>query len=81
MFIKLRPGACIIKIITVVIYSFRTKLECLSLNTRLDWKGLPGTSNLANTETVNYSSNKFYDTGPWGQFNKQIMSVTYDHTK
>ncbi len=41
------PGACIIKLITAVIYSFRNKLECLSLNTRLDWKRLPGTNTLA----------------------------------
>ena len=31
----LKPGACIIKFITAVIYGFRNKLECLSLNTRL----------------------------------------------
>jgi hypothetical protein len=36
----LAPGACIIKLITAVIYGFRNKLECLSLNIRLDWKGL-----------------------------------------
>jgi hypothetical protein len=36
-----------IKLITVVIYGFRNKLECLSLNNRLDWKGLPGTNTLA----------------------------------
>ncbi len=40
-FIKEGPGACIIKLITAVIYGFRNKLECLSLNTRLGWKGLP----------------------------------------
>ncbi len=34
-------GACIIKLITAVIYDFRNKLECLSVNTRLGWKGLP----------------------------------------
>ncbi len=34
------PGACIIRLITAVIYSFRNKLECLSLNTRLGWKRL-----------------------------------------
>ncbi len=38
-------GSCIIKLITTVI--FRHKLECLSLNTRLGWKGLPGTNTLA----------------------------------
>jgi hypothetical protein len=37
----------IIKLITAIIYSFCNKLECLSLNTRLDWKGLPGTNTLA----------------------------------
>jgi hypothetical protein len=42
MLVKLTPGACIIKLITAVIYGFRNKLECLSLNTRLCWKGLPG---------------------------------------
>ncbi len=31
-------GACIIKLITAVIYGFRNKLEYLSLNTRLGWK-------------------------------------------
>jgi hypothetical protein len=41
------PGACIIKLITDVIYGFRNKLECLSLNTRLGWRGLPGTNTLA----------------------------------
>ncbi len=40
-------GACIIKLITAVIYGFRIKLECLCLNTRLDWKGLPGTNTVA----------------------------------
>ncbi len=33
-------GACIIKLITAVICGFRNKLECLSLNTRLCWKGV-----------------------------------------
>ncbi len=41
------PGACIIKLITTVIYGFHNKLECLSANTRLGWKGLPGTNTLA----------------------------------
>ncbi len=45
--IVLFPGACIIKLITAVIYGFRNKLECLSLNTRLGWEGLPGTNTLA----------------------------------
>ncbi len=40
--------ACIIKLITAVIYSFHNKLECFSLNTRLGWKDLPGTNTLAN---------------------------------
>jgi hypothetical protein len=35
------------KLITSIIYGFRNKLECLSLNTRQGWKGLPGTSTLA----------------------------------
>jgi hypothetical protein len=41
------PGACIIKLITAVIYGFRNKLECLSLNIRLGWKGLPGANTKA----------------------------------
>ncbi len=41
------PGACTIKLITAVIYGFRNKLECLSITTRLGWKGLPGTNALA----------------------------------
>ncbi len=39
--------ACIIKLIMAVIYGFHNKLECLSLNTRLNWKGLQGTNTLA----------------------------------
>jgi hypothetical protein len=39
--------ACIIKLITVVIYGFRDKLECLSINTRLGWKGLLGINTVA----------------------------------
>jgi hypothetical protein len=45
-FIVQAPGACIIKLITAVIYGFRNKQECLTLNTRLGWKGLPGTKTL-----------------------------------
>ncbi len=41
------PWACIIKLITAVIYSFRNELECLSLNTRIGWKDLPGTNTIA----------------------------------
>jgi len=41
------PGACVIKLITALIYGFCNKLECLSLNTRLGWKGLPRTNTLA----------------------------------
>ncbi len=41
-----KPGAWVLKLITAVIYGFRNKLECLSLNTRLGWKGLPGTNTL-----------------------------------
>ncbi len=41
------PGACIIKPIMAVIYDFRNKLNCMSLNTRLGWKRLPGTNTLA----------------------------------
>jgi hypothetical protein len=39
--------ACLIKLITAIIYGFRNKLECLTLNTRLGWKSLPGTNTLA----------------------------------
>ncbi len=41
------PAACIIKLITTVIYGFLNKLECLSLNTKLGWKRLPGTNTQA----------------------------------
>jgi hypothetical protein len=61
-FVRITPGACIIKLITAVIYGFHNKPEPLSLNTKLDWKGLPGTNTLAIMET--YVRNKFYDTGP-----------------
>ncbi len=46
-FIVQSAGACIIKLITAVINVFRNKLACLSLNTRLGWKGLPGTNTVA----------------------------------
>ncbi len=45
-FMKLIPGACIIKVVTDVIYGFCNKLECLSINTRLSWIGWPGTNTL-----------------------------------
>ncbi len=32
------------RLIKAVIYGFRNKLECLSLNIRLGWKGLQGTN-------------------------------------
>jgi hypothetical protein len=43
------PGPCIIKPITTVIYGFRNKLQCFSLNTKLGWKwkGLQGANTLA----------------------------------
>jgi hypothetical protein len=41
------PGACNIKLIMAVIYGFHNKLECLSLNTRLGWKGSSGNNTLA----------------------------------
>ncbi len=46
-FVTFGPGACIIKLITAIIYSFPNKLECLSINTRLGWKGMPGTNTQA----------------------------------
>jgi hypothetical protein len=47
-------GGCIIKLIMAVIYGFCNKLECLSPNTRLGWKGLPGTD----TNTPAYFGNR-----------------------
>ncbi len=46
-FYEIDTLACIIKLITAVIYGFRNKLKCFSLNTRLGWKGLPGANTLA----------------------------------
>jgi hypothetical protein len=54
--------ACIIKLIAAVVYIFHHKL-CLSLKTKLGWKGSQTLQLI--TETVNYGRNKFYDTGPW----------------
>jgi hypothetical protein len=54
-----RPEAWIMKVITAVFYGFRNKLERLSLNTRLGWKGLPGTNILA----YYGNRNTFYDIG------------------
>ncbi len=56
----LPPGACIIKLITTVIYGFRNTQECLSLKNRSGWKGLQGQTVYCITETVNYGRNKFY---------------------
>ncbi len=42
----LHSGACIIKLITVVIYGFHNKLEYFSLNFRLGWKRSLGTNTL-----------------------------------
>ncbi len=50
-------------------------LDCLFLNTRLGRKGLPGTNTLAFMETVNYDRNKFYDTGPSGQYYKVFTAA------
>jgi hypothetical protein len=41
------PGANVIKLFMAVIYSFSNEFECLSVNTSIGWKGLPGTSTLA----------------------------------
>jgi hypothetical protein len=41
------PGACIIKLVTAVIYGFCNNLERVSPNTRLGWKGFPETNTLA----------------------------------
>jgi hypothetical protein len=37
----------------------------LPTNTRLGWKGLPGTNTSLLRKSVNYGRNKFYSTGPW----------------
>ncbi len=62
---NIRPRACIVKLIMTIIYGFRKKLECLYLNTRLGWKGLPGTNTLAYYGNRKSTPKKFYDTGPW----------------
>ncbi len=46
-----------------VIYGFRNKLECLSLDQA--GKACQGQTLQLIMETVNYGRNKFYDTGPW----------------
>ncbi len=55
--------ACIIKLITAVINSFRSKLECLSLASLSSLEYCLGKTLQLITETVNYSCNKFYDAG------------------
>ncbi len=71
-----RPGAYIIKLITAVIYSFHNKLECLSLNTRLGRKCLPGTNTLAYYGNRKLRNNKRYATGPWSLIPKAFF-ITY----
>ncbi len=58
------PGACIIKLIMAVIYSFRNKLECLSLESLSSLVLCLVTNTLAFSETINYGCDMFYDTGP-----------------
>jgi hypothetical protein len=61
-------GACIIKLITAVIYGYSNKLECSTLNTRLRLGRLDRDKHSSFImETVNYGRNKFYDTGPRAQ--------------
>jgi hypothetical protein len=61
----MQPGACIIKLIMAIIYSFHNKLERLSQNTRLGWKGLPGTNTLASYENYEIADkNSFITLGP-----------------
>ena len=64
VYLFFRPGACIIKLITAVIYGFRNKLECLTLKPRLAGKACQGQTLYLIMDTVNYGRNKFYDTGP-----------------
>jgi hypothetical protein len=45
-YLYLSISLCTIRLMTAVIYGFRNKLECLSLNTRLGWESLPGTNTL-----------------------------------
>ncbi len=61
----LLPVASIIKLNTTVIYGNRNKLEILSLSTRLGWKGLQRTNNLAYYRNRKLRRIKFYGTGPW----------------
>jgi hypothetical protein len=70
-------GACIIKLITAVIYAFPNKLECLTLNTILGWKGLPGTNSLAYYWNWNYGRNKCYDTGPGSWIFNLYLNAAY----
>ncbi len=44
------------KLIAAVIYGFRDKLDCLSQNTRLGWKGLPGTNTLTKFNRTDHIS-------------------------
>jgi len=64
--IHFSQGACIIKLIMAVIYSFRNKLECFSLNIKLGWERLARDKHSSLLRKyVNYGHNKFYDTGFW----------------
>ncbi len=65
----------VIKLFTAVIYGFRNKLGCLSLNTRLGWEGLP------RTNTVAYYGNRklisFMIQGPGPNVIKLFSAVIY----
>ncbi len=75
-----RPGACIIKLITDIIYSFCNKLECLSLASLSSLVQCLGTNTVAYNGTVNYSLNKFNDTGPRGLYYKLYRFVIYKNS-
>jgi hypothetical protein len=56
-------------------YGLRNKLECLSLNTSLGLKGLPGTN------TLDFYGNRTlrpYDTGSWGNLIKLFTIAMYE---
>ncbi len=67
-FIRSAPGACVIKLITAVIYNFRNKLVFVPGKPFQPSLVFSDKHSKLITETVNYGRNKFYDTGPRSAF-------------
>ncbi len=75
----MNPGACIIRLITAVIYGLRNKLECFPLLAFPAQSSVQSQTRQLSTGLVNYGRNNIYDTGPWTQSYKTFFVLNYDN--